>query len=132
VYEETPDGGGLTDFVNDFLNHMPPTMWPRSATQRSALVEVLGPFVATWSAPELAGAVSLGLPEEVTHPVGLLKTRLKGLPQRSAQPASSRPAWCGLCDEGTRLVEIGDEAGTVMRCKRCHPLVVTTKQENAS
>jgi hypothetical protein len=45
-------------------------------------------------------------------------------------PSTGRPAWCGKCDERTRLYEWQDEtrieAGydptVVSRCQRCHPL----------
>ncbi len=37
----------------------------------------------------------------------------------SALDASGKPPWCGICDETTRQVEVGDKVG---RCKVCHPL----------
>lgn len=33
--------------------------------------------------------------------------------------SNGRPPWCGICDETTRLVDLGDKAG---RCTVCHPL----------
>jgi len=35
-------------------------------------------------------------------------------------PLKVVPAWCGHCDERTRLLDLADE--TVARCPACHPL----------
>jgi Zinc knuckle len=32
---------------------------------------------------------------------------------------SGKTPWCGICDETTRLIDLGDKAG---RCTVCHPL----------
>jgi hypothetical protein len=37
-----------------------------------------------------------------------------------APPVAQRPAWCGQCDERTRLLELDD--GSAGRCPTCHPL----------
>ena len=33
--------------------------------------------------------------------------------------ASGKPPWCGICDERTRLLDLGD---SMARCQTCHPL----------
>jgi hypothetical protein len=34
--------------------------------------------------------------------------------------SDSRPPWCGICDERTRLIVTGDDQAG--RCQECHPL----------
>jgi hypothetical protein len=31
---------------------------------------------------------------------------------------SGKPPWCGICDQRTRLIDLGEKAG---RCTVCHP-----------
>jgi hypothetical protein len=33
--------------------------------------------------------------------------------------ATGKPPWCGICDERTRLVDLGEK---MKRCTTCHPL----------
>jgi hypothetical protein len=33
--------------------------------------------------------------------------------------ATGKPLWCGICNEQTRLIDLGDKAA---RCTVCHPL----------
>lgn len=44
-----------------------------------------------------------------------------------ATPAPERPAWCGECDERTRMRE--DPIGLVLRCPDCHPIVVAERAQ---
>lgn len=40
---------------------------------------------------------------------------------RNTEVLDTRPRWCGICDPRTRLVTIDLQAGTVRKCRDCHP-----------
>lgn len=92
----------------------------------------------TWSRSQIIRAVEAAMQAGRTLPeveVNLLRLagdpgtrwpgRLAVLPEAdwtaAAAQASRPPArpWCGECEEGTRLFDLGD---TVIRCPKCHPL----------
>lgn len=63
-----------------------------------------------WRSPSSAGG-------------GYLVWLLRHVDAAAVEPVPERPAWCGACDERSRLVEVvGDR---VARCSACHPLRVT-------
>lgn len=46
-------------------------------------------------------------------------------PRQPGQGKPSRPDWCGLCDERTRL--LGMDTDSPVRCCNCHPLMVNDR-----
>lgn len=56
--------------------------------------------------------------EKACGPCGTAKLRYARWAKAAAAP-KAKPAWCGDCDESTRLIE--QESG-VRRCPTCHPL----------
>lgn len=42
-------------------------------------------------------------------------------------PRRARVAWCGSCDERTRIQEVDLGTGASRRCPHCHPLIVTPR-----
>lgn len=70
---------------------------------------------AGWTMPDIVGAVTAETLNGARNPRAVLEKRLRNL-----GPAPyRRPAWCGTCDERTRLVETDDDRATP--CPRCHP-----------
>ena len=70
-------------------------------------------------------AAIIGRPEHDEHGIrAFLGERRRELAALDDDPRPPpKPAWCGECDEQTRLVEV-DDGRTVARCIRCHPLSV--------
>jgi hypothetical protein len=74
---------------------------------------------------QIRDALRPALPETVHDVAALLSSRVGKISPRqpiAEHTASARPAWCGECDERTRLVE--SPTGAMFRCPRCHPVSV--------
>ena len=46
----------------------------------------------------------------------------KGRPLSLVTDSFDRPAWCGQCNEFTRLIDSEDDSTPSRRCRVCHPL----------
>ena len=106
-------------FATEVLGLLPEQLAPRTLTQAAELSKLLGPLGETWEAPALVHALTTSrpLPPSVTHPAGLIRSRIAELAPRSRRP--QQPQWCGECEQTTRMIDSGGD--TVSRCHRCHP-----------
>lgn len=79
------------------------------------LAELASLLRAGWTPTDLANALTDNL-GTATNRTAVVRARL----HRIGPPlATSRPPWCGECDQHTRLRELDD--GRPVRCPRCHP-----------
>lgn len=118
--QQVPEGEGR-DFAEETINLLPSEVLPRTRRQHEDLLALLSPLSRRWSAHDLVDALLVGqpLPEHVSHPVGLLRSRLENLPARRTK--TKLPTWCGKCDERTRT-RWHETDDVVSRCPHCHPL----------
>ncbi|TDD64764.1 hypothetical protein E1262_27115 [Jiangella aurantiaca] len=86
------------------------------------------PFEAAgWTASALLAAGdavmrALGWRSPSSAGNGYLAWLLRHIDPSTYDAPPHRPAWCGCCDERTRLVELDD--ARMQRCPACHPLAV--------
>lgn len=104
------------------LANLPPRFQPDPATiaRLAPKVDVL--LAAGWSAADLARRFTAGADSE-HNPVGAVARRIERFPLPKGVQPPSKPAWCGKCDEHTRMREKPD-TGLPYRCPACHPKAV--------
>ncbi|HEY3952151.1 MAG TPA: helix-turn-helix domain-containing protein [Streptosporangiaceae bacterium] len=101
--------------------------WRLTATQRARLAPaVTAALAAGWTPPALAaftGANTSG----VRNPYAVLATRLSQaeLPPPARSP---RPAWCGECDQATRMLDF--HGNTPRPCPRCKPAATASRTKS--
>ncbi|WP_322754382.1 helix-turn-helix domain-containing protein [Frankia sp. Cas3] len=102
--------------------------WRLTSKQRARLAPlVTAALTAGWGPAELREVLGAN-PGGVRSPYAVLRARLADLPAPPTvrtTPAVERPAWCGACDETTRLVDLDD--GRASRCPTCHPLIAVSE-----
>jgi hypothetical protein len=115
--DNRPETGGG---AGEFLARLGPG-WPLADPQRRRLAPAVAAALAGgWDPAALAAFVGANT-TGVRSPAAVLAARLS--PRELPAPpgrARARPAWCGACDERTRM--LGYHGGTPSRCPRCHPL----------
>lgn len=92
---------------------------PQTISHLAPRVELL---LAGSTPAELVRRLTAGI-DSAHDPVAALVRRIEGLPLPKGVPAPPRPAWCGECDERTRMRETPDDK--VVRCTRCNPRAVS-------
>jgi hypothetical protein len=101
------------------LADLPAQLVPRTGRDEARLRTLIGQRLsAGWTTEqlvELAGTIGA---VEVRDGPALFAAHVPARPPR-ARVVPARPAWCGACHEGTRLVEHDD--GRVSKCRDCHP-----------
>lgn len=83
------------------------------------------PLAAGWTIPQLVDAILADPLDDARSIPAVLAARLNGIgraPSAITTPRRNTPAWCGLCDQDTRLRR--STAGTCSRCPVCHPLTL--------
>ena len=125
VVDEAPahdgQGGGP---IGEFFTALGPD-WRLTAAQQTRLAPaVTAALDAGWTPLTLA-AVAGANTSGVRSPYAVLAARLA--PAELPLPHSqrpSRPAWCGQCDERTRMLGFDGDAPRL--CPRCKPYAATT------
>lgn len=108
------DGGGA--YPHAVLAQLGPE-WTLSPGQRRRLAPMVTAALASgWTPAQLVDHLAAN-PDGVRSPAAVLAARLEDLPEPAA--VTSRPPWCGDCDETTRHRERRD--GTIERCPSCNP-----------
>lgn len=113
--------------VRDCLDAMPPRESQRVAPgyqQQAARVadELLS---LGWLPGQVVREVAEPTWHNVVHSGAVLVKRLEELralpaPSAPSSQESSKPPWCGQCEERTRQIETED--GRMTRCPQCHPM----------
>ncbi|MFF5265318.1 hypothetical protein ACFY4C_41090 [Actinomadura viridis] len=86
--------------------------WASTAPERLALA-----IAAGWTPQVLADRLLHGI--RSTDPNRAVVDRIRRLAPPA--PAGHRPAWCGACDPGTRLLARVERGGHLVRCRTCYP-----------
>lgn len=112
-------GGGARRDSGEFFDALA-TGWLLSSGQRRRLMpRIREALAAGWDPGELAAYVGANT-AGVRNAYAVLHARLGDLPDPpNRAPSATRPPWCGVCVEATRMCEDAD--GRPWRCPRCHP-----------
>lgn len=83
-----------------------------------------------WPADQLRQRMTENAPDEIRSIGGFLRSRLPEPTRYRNQPAQHNgpppiPAWCGKCEEPTRLIDTGHGFS---RCPACHPMAQAGKE----
>ncbi|MDA8322652.1 MAG: helix-turn-helix domain-containing protein [Actinomycetota bacterium] len=109
-----PGGGGQ---ASDFFAALGPA-WPLTVAQQARLTPaVTAALDAGWTPGALAACTGSNV-NGIRNPYAVLARRLS--PAELPDPPgrrSRRPAWCGECDQATRM--LGFDTDTPRRCPRC-------------
>jgi Helix-turn-helix domain len=94
--------------------------WPLTAAQRDRILPAVETALdAGWAPRELAAFTGSNT-GGVRNPYALLTARLSPAELPMPPGQRSRPAWCGQCDERTRM--LGFDGDTPRPCPRCKPV----------
>ena len=118
----------IADYLSDYAAVLPQgTLTDRDLSRLEGAITTA--LMRGFPLDHITRKLAAPLTDDVVWPGAALVSRVRRMrcprpaarrrqPPRSGQ---SRPAWCGSCDERTRLRM--DPDGCVSRCPRCHPLV---------
>jgi hypothetical protein len=95
--------------------------WRLTAAQRARLAPAVTAALRAGWTPRALAAFTGANTDGVRNLYAVLGARLSDAELPSPPMRSSRPPWCGQCDERTRRREDADGADTG-RCPACHPL----------
>lgn len=113
-------GDPMGDRTAEFTTALPEHLRPNHTNQLAALLDQT--TQQGWSPEALARRIEADLGGGTYSP-GAVIARLRALANEPPPPPKpQRPAWCGDCDESTRLIEQEQDGRPVAGyCPTCHP-----------
>jgi hypothetical protein len=113
-----PGAAGVGEPMSEFFVALGDS-WRLTAAQRARLTPaVTAALTAGWTPGALAAFAGANT-DGVRNPYAVLAARLSGAELPPPPARSPRPAWCGECDQGTRMLDFDGDAPRP--CPRCKP-----------
>lgn len=106
---------------------------PGRSERALLLAPITAALTAGWTVPDLITTLDrdwTGAKDRVRTAVARAKDL--GRPPRATASGTSKPPWCGQCEQSTRILEHPDSGLPLGRCPRCHPTAVGTQRPAAA
>jgi hypothetical protein len=115
---EAPIAKAAGGAISEFFAALGPN-WQLTDPQRARLTTAVeAALSAGWTPNALAGFTGANT-RGVRSPFAVLAARLSPAELPSPPACTTRPPWCGECDERTRM--LGFDGDAPRRCARCRP-----------